>query len=318
MKTNYLTIFISAAALLVGSCSEEDSTPVNTAPIPRILALQPTNAAQGDTLSIVGLNFSDNTAENEVKFGQSVVDALSVSDTLIRVIVPEIDGNMIGVSVRSRGKISNKQNLSLVRSKIFEDDFNRADVSAVGSEAIPNPIGSNWQIINGTFALSENQLFSQAGGEESYILYRDAELDMKVGDGSYFELTATMSSSPESFAGIIFNAQSDNKRFYLLRTTNNMLQLLKTGENGLGNWESIMVNQTFEGFAPNTSYQVVISSSQPGSFRITITDVDTNGILFEQTAEDPDPYLGGSPGFYYFGLANPVIITFDNFHLELL
>jgi len=319
MKTSNLSIYLSyAAILLVSGCNKEESTPVNTAPIPRIIALQPANAAEGDTLSIIGLNFSSNTAENEVKFGQSIIEALSVSDTLIRVVVPAIEGNTIGVSVRSRGKISNKQNLSLVRAKVFEDDFNRADVPSVGSATVPNPIGSNWQIINGTFALSENQLFSQDGGLESYMLYRDADVNMKVGDGSYFELTATMSSSPESFAGIIFNAQNDNKRFYLLRTTNNMLQLLKTGSNGLGDWANIMVNQTFEGFAANTPYQVVISASQPGSFRIKITHANTNAILFEQTVEDPDPYLGGAPGLYYFGLANPVTITFDNFHLELL
>ncbi len=318
MKTNNFNIYLCAAVLLVGGCKEEESTPVNTAPIPRILALEPANAAEGDTLAIVGLNFSGNAVENEVKFGQSVIEALSFSDTLIRVVVPVIEGNIIGVSVRSRGKISNKKNLSLVRAKIFEDDFNRADVPSVGSATVPNPIGSNWQVINGKFSLSENRLFSQEGGVESYMLYRDADLDMKVGDGSYFELTATMSSSPESFSGVIFNAQNDNKRFYLLRTTNNMLQLLKTGENGLGHWVNIMVNQTFEGFAPNTPYQVIISSSQPGNFRIKVTNVDTNGILFEQSVEDADPYLGGSPGFYYFGLANPVTIAFDNFHLELL
>ncbi len=318
MKMKNLKIYLCAAALLAGGCKDEESTPLNTAPIPRILTLEPANAAEGDTLAIIGLNFSANAAENEVKFGQSVIEAASVSDTLIRVVVPAIEGNIIGVSVRSRGKISNKQNLSLVRSKVFEDDFDRADVPPVGAATVPNPIGSNWQIINGKFSLSENRIFSSEGGVESYMFYRDTDLDMKVGDGSYFELSATMSSSPESFAGIIFNAQSDNKRFYLLRTTNNMLQLLKTGENGLGHWINIMVNQTFEGFAPNTPYQVTVSASQPGNFRIKVTNKDTNGILFEQAVEDPDPYLGGSPGMYYFGLATPVAIAFDDFHLELL
>lgn len=318
MKTYHLILFISALALLATGCSDEESAPINTAPIPRILTLTPANAAEGDTLSIVGLNFSNNPAENEVKFGQSVIEAIAVSDTLIRVIVPAIQGNVVGVSVRSRGKISNKQNLALVRAKVFEDDFNRADIPSFGADVVPNPISGNWQIVTGKFGLRNNQLFSQEGGIESYLLYRDADVDMKAGDGHYFELSAEMSSSPESFAGIIFNAQSDNKRFYLLRTTNNMLQLLKTGENGLGHWVNIMVNQTFEGFAPNTRYQATISSSQPGSFRIKVINADTNSVLFEQTVEDPSPYVGGAPGFYYFGLANPVVIAFDNFKLELL
>ncbi len=318
MKTYHLILFINALALLAAGCSDEESAPINTAPIPRILSLTPANAAEGDTLSIVGLNFSNNPAENEVKFGQSVIPSLSVADTLIRVIVPALEGNVVGVSVRSRGKISNKQNLSLVRAKVFADDFNRADIPSFGADAVPNPIGNNWQIVSGKFALRNNQLFSQEGGMESYMLYRGADVDMKAGDGHYFELSAEMSSSPESFAGIIFNAQSDNKRFYLLRTTNNMLQLLKTGENGLGHWVNIMVNQTFEGFAPNTRYQATISSSRSGSFRIKIINADTNGIVYEQTVEDPSPYVGGAPGFYYFGLANPVVIAFDNFNLELL
>ncbi|MGV3764077.1 IPT/TIG domain-containing protein [Parapedobacter sp.] len=318
MKTNILKIYLCTCILLAGSCEEEESAPINTAPIPRILALEPANAAEGDTLAIVGINFSENATENEVKFGQSIIETIAVSDTLIQVVVPAMEGNIVGVSVRSRGKISNKQNLSLVRTKVFEDNFDRPDIPSVGSPTVPNPLGTNWQIINGKFSLNENRLFSSEGGLESYMLYRDADLDMQVGDGSYFELTATMSSSPESFAGIIFNAQSDNKRFYLLRTTNNMLQLLKTGENGLGHWVNIMVNQTFEGFAPNVPYQVTVSSSQPGNFRIKVTNKDTNGILFEQAVEDPAPYLGGSPGVYYFGLANPVVIAFDDFHLELL
>lgn len=318
MRTNYIILAIGAIALLATACSEEDTVPVNNAPIPRILALEPANASEGDTLSIIGLNFSGNAAENEVKFGQSVIGALSYSDTLIRVVVPEIEGNVVGISVRSRGKISNKQNLSLVRAKIFEDDFDRADIPAFGAEAIPNPLGTSWQLVTGKFGLRNNQLFSQDGGVESYMLYREADVDMATGDGRYFQLSAEMSSSPESFAGIIFNAQTDNKRFYLLRTTNNMLQLLKTGENGLGHWVNIMVNQTVEGFAPNTRYHATISSSQPGSFRIKVTNIDTNAVLFEQTVNDEAPYVGGAPGFYYFGLANPVAIAFDNFNLELL
>lgn len=318
MRTNKIILLISSIGLLAMACDKEESTPVNTAPIPRILELSPANAAEGDTLSIIGLNFSANAAENEVKFGQSVVQALSYTDTLIRVVVPAIEGNVVGISVRSRGKISNKQNLSLVRPKIFEDNFDRANIPSFGAEAVPNPLGPNWQLVTGKFGLSDNRLFSQDGGMESYMLYRNAEVDMKSGDGHYFQLTAEMSSSPESFAGIIFNAQNDNKRFYLLRTTNNMLQLLKTGENGLGHWVNIMVNQTFEGFAPNTRYLVNIASSQPGSFRIQVTNADTNAIMYDQAVSDPAPYVGGAPGFYYFGLANPVSISFDNFNLELL
>lgn len=312
------TIGIAALVAMLHACSEEEKLPLNTAPIPRIIELQPTNAAAGDRLSIIGVNFSENADENEVKFNQQVVDVVIVSDTLIQVIVPELSGNVVGVSVRSHGKISNKRNLSLVRVKTFTDDFNRTDIPVVGSETTPNPIGNNWQIVNGTFELKNGTLFSQAGGSESYMLYRDPDLVMNAGEGNYFKLSATMKSSPESFAGIIFNAQSDNKRFYLLRTTNNMLQLLKTGNDGLGHWVNIMINETFEGFAANTTYQAEVTSSQPGRITVKVSDTATGGILVERTVEDPEPYLGGSPGFYYFGLANPVDISFDNLSVEVL
>ncbi|MBE8721978.1 IPT/TIG domain-containing protein [Sphingobacterium pedocola] len=313
------TFMCLLVGLFCSACSREEvQGPTNDAPIPRILELSPANAAAGDKLTLVGLNFSENMAENIVRFGQQTVEILSATETEIEVVVPELTGSQVGVSVRSRGKVSNKAKLVLVRAKVFGDDFNRSNVEPVTSSIIPNPLGANWQIIQGSFGLTDNRLFSSAGGLESYVLYRDAELNMQVGDGSYFKLTADMQSSPESFAGIIFNAQSDNKRFYLLRTTNSMLQLLKSGENGVGHWVNVMVNENFEGFAPNTSYRATITSSQPGVFNITIINSTTNAILFERSVEDASPYLGGSPGFYYFGLANPVNIAFDNLNLEIL
>src|SRR5690606_15670515 len=200
-------LYLCVAVLITISCKEEASAPVNTAPIPRILALEPTNALARDTLSIVGINFSKEASENEVKFGQSVIETVSVSDTLIQVIVPEIEGDIVGVSVRSRGKISNKQNLSLLRKKAFTDNFDRADVPLVGVGTVPNPLGANGQVITGKFWLSEDQVFSSEGALQSYMLYRDPELDMKVGNGHYFDFSVSMSSSAGSYIGVIFNAQ---------------------------------------------------------------------------------------------------------------
>lgn len=315
----YQLLAIAAFMLVLTSCKDDAYTPpVNNAPIPRIVELRPERVSAGDTLSIVGLNFAATAEENEVKLNQMPVDILQVSDTVIKVIVPAIDGNIMGVSVRSHGKISNKQTVSLVEVKQFADNFDRDDQSPVGAGDVPNPLGATWQIVAGTFELRSNTLFSDAGGSETYMLYRDPDLSMQAGDGSYFKLEAEVSTSPQSWAGVIFNAQSDNKRFYLLRTANNELQLLKTGNNGLGDWAAIMINQPVEGFAADTRYHFEISSSKAGEIHIKITNKDTGTILFERTAIDPNPYTGGSPGFYYFGLANPVTILFDNFLLETL
>ncbi|PRD57098.1 IPT/TIG domain-containing protein [Sphingobacterium gobiense] len=300
------------------SCSDEEQIPLNTAPIPRITELSPANASVGDEITIVGVNFSGNPGENEVKFNQTIVDIIEVSETAIKVIVPELTGNVAGVSVRSRGKISNKRNLSLVRVKTFEDNFNRADVPPVGSDVTPNPIGSNWQIVAGTFEVKNNRLFCGAASTESYALYRDPELRLDVGEGSYFRLEADMQVSPESFAGIIFNAQSDNKRFYLFRTSNGLVQMLKSGSNGLNDWANVMMSENIPGFAPHIPYRIAVSSSQPGRFVVKVMELNTNTVLFERSFEDANPYVGGSPGVYYFGLANPIDIAFDNLHIETM
>lgn len=304
---------------IAGSCKKDDNKlPVNNAPIPRILKFAPENAGPGDLLTIKGLNFSPDPEKNIVRFNQTVVTAQSVSDTAIIVVVPELAVKSAAITVRSNGKISNKKNLNLVQIKKFKDDFNRANVDPVDKSVVPNPIGANWEIISGKLGLENNRLATHAGGLETYMLYRGPEVDMKAGNDNFFKLSASVTvSGGGSFGGVIFNAQADNKRFYLLRTAGRMVQLLKTGSNGLGDWAAIMINDNFEGFTDNKPYRVDISSSTAGKITIRVSDPDTNGVMLERTVEDPNPYTGGVPGFYYFGLANPVNIYFDDFSLEL-
>jgi len=316
--------YIVAALLVVltgiaGACKkDENKLPVNNAPIPRILTFVPENAGPGDLLTIKGLHFSPDPEKNIVRFNQTVVAAQSVSDTAITVVVPELTVKSAGVTVRSNGKISNRKNLNLVQIKKFGDDFNRANVALVDNTVVPNPLGTSWEIVTGRFALENNQLATHAGGVETYMLYRAPEVDMKAGNDNFFKLSASVTvSGGGSFGGVIFNAQADNKRFYLLRTAGKMVQLLKTGSNGLGDWAAIMINDNFEGFVDNKKYRVDISSSTTGKITIKISDPDTNGVMLDRTVEDANPYTGGVPGFYYFGLANPVNIYFDDFSLEL-
>ncbi len=318
INQNIIIMYLCLLSLFSSACKDKDTIIPNLDPIPRIITLSPENVGVGDVLTIHGINFSESAGENEVKLGQTVVEVLSATANKIEVKIPELNFNVVGVSVRTRGKISNKVNISLVKSKIFTDDFNRTDVPLVTSANNPNPLGSNWQIVQGSFGLKGNQLFSNAGAVDSYMLYRDAELNMQAGDGHYFKLNAEMKATTGNFVGLIFNAQSDNMRFYLLRILDRTVQLLKTNENGLNNWAAIMVNQEFPGFAAGVPYAIEVSSSQAGSLRIVISNKDTNAILYEQTVTDPNPYVGGSPGFYYFGLANPVDIVFDNLTVETL
>ncbi len=304
---------------IAGSCKKDDNKlPVNNAPIPRILKFVPENAGPGDVLIIKGMNFSSDPEKNIVRFNQTVVAVQSVSDTTITVVVPALTVKSVGVTVRSNGKISNKKNLNLVQIKRYQDDFNRGNVSLVDNSVVPNPIGAYWTIVTGRFALENNQLATHAGGQESYMLYRAPEVEMKAGNDNFFKFSASVTvSGGGSFGGVIFNAQADNKRFYLLRTAGKLVQLLKTGSNGLGDWAAIMINANFDGFADNKKYRVDISSSTAGKITIKISDPDSNGVMLDRTVDDPNPYIGGVPGFYYFGLANPVNIYFDDFSLEL-
>ena len=319
LVSNYkiITCFI-LVMVFISSCHKDDNKlPINNAPIPRITALIPENAGPGDLLTIQGLNFSADPGKNIVKFNQSVIEIESATETEIQVVVPELTTKTAGITVRSNGKISNKKNLNLVQVKKFADDFERADVEPADASVIPNPIGDYWQIVMGKFELENKMLATHEGGIQTYMLYRAPEVDMKTGDGNFFKLSADVTVSGGSFGGIIFNAQEDGKRFYLLRINGSTVQLLKTNENGLDNWAAIMINDSFEGFADNIPYRVEISSSTPGQLLLKVINKNSNGLLLERTVEDAQPYTGGVPGFYYFGLANPVNIFFDNFALEL-
>ncbi len=319
VKKYIIIALLAVVTAGVGGCNKDDnSLPVNNAPIPRILAFVPENAGPGDPLTIKGMNFSPDPEKNIIKFNQTVVVAESVSDTAILVIVPDLAVKSAGVTVRSNGKISNKKNLNLVKIKKFQDDFDRADIDLVDQSVAPNPIGDDWEIVTGKFALEDNRLATHVGGLESYMLYRAPEVDMKAGNDNYFKLGADiMVSGGGSFGGIIFNAQEDNKRFYLLRTAGSLVQMLKTGANGLGDWAAVMMSENFSGLNDDKKYHVEIISSAVGKFAIKITDPDSNGTIMDRSFTDSDPYAGGVPGLYYFGLANPTNIYFDNFLLEL-
>lgn len=312
-----ITLLVLLAVLIQGCKKDGNKLPVNNAPIPRIIAFVPENAGPGDLLTIKGLNFSTDPEKNIVRFNQTIVVAESVSDTAITVVVPELTTKTAGVTVRSNGKISNKKNLNLAQVKKFTDDFNRADVGPVDKTVVPNPIGTDWELMMGQFELEDNRLATHEGGVQTYMLYRGEEADMKTGNGNFFKFSTEFTGSSGSFGGIIFNAQEDGKRFYLLRIDGSLVQLLKTGNNGLDDWAAIMINGNFEGLAADTRYKIEVSSSTAGQIILKITNISTNGLAFERTVEDANPYTGGVPGYYYFGLSNPVNIYFDNFSLEL-
>lgn len=307
--------FIITGVLLMVGCKEEASIPMNTNPIPRILELNPGNAVSGDLLSIKGLHFSENVNELEVKFNQILAEVVAASETEVNVIVPEIDGSLAHVTVRSRGKISNRKQLLLIATKRFSDDFNRADVALVDESVIPNPIGEKWQILWGGFELKSNALMGTVGGGDMFIVHQDPELDMKVGGNHYFKFSADVQVSANSWGGVVFNVVPSEQQHYRLRINNNELQLLKIRG---GNMVGLPINEAVSGLAANRPFRIEVSSARQGQIVIKITDINESGTVFERTIEDADPLLGGTAGYYYLAMAHPIEIYFDNFDVETM
>lgn len=313
-----LKYLLLPAVISLAGCEDDDTgLPVNNAPIPRILDFEPANAGPGSVLVIKGMNFSPDISKNEVKFNQAVVPIELASESEIQVKVPDLNLKQVGVSVRSNGKISNKKILSLAQAKRFGDDFERPDFGPAGSDADPNPFGEGWNITLGRFALTGGKVATKEGGFESLMFYEPEGMDMVTGDGNFFKMTADMQGSAGSFAGIIFNAQPDRKRFYLLRVNGTLVQFLKTGTSGLNDWARVVFSEDIAGFAADIPLRIEVSSSNPGQFLLKVTNTATNSQLLDRTVTDENPYSGGVPGFYYFGLANPVNIWYDNLEVEI-
>lgn len=315
----YCKRVLALVVLLMTGCDrEETGLPVNTAPIPRILEFTPANAMPGSILTIRGTNFSPDIGKNEVKFNQTVVPIESASESEIQVKIPELDLKQVGISVRSNGKISNRRILSLVRIRKFEDLFERQGFGPAGPSVTPGPFGPEWRISQGRFALADGKVTAKEGGIESLMFFEPEGLDLVAGDGNFFKMTVDTHGSEGSFSGVVFNAQEDRKRFYLFRMNGGLVQFLKTGPAGLNDWARVVFSEGIPEFQAGVPLRIEISSSIPGQFLFKVTNLASNTQIMDRTVTDENPYSGGVPGFYFFGLSNPVNIWFDNVSVELL
>lgn len=315
-----LYMLVVSLAVVAGSC-ERDAyhPPVNNFPIPRIIELIPNNAKSGELLTIRGLNFSNDPTKNIIQFNGIDVAATLTTDSLIQVIVPETDKKRIGVTVRSNDKISNRRILAIVEVTTFQDGFDRPDVTPIDGSVSPNPIGSDWHIAMGQFGLENGMIASHAAGVQSLMFYRPDGLNMITNAaGAAFILSLDISvSDGGTFAGVVFNVSDDGQKMYLLRLFNGGIQFLKTPDR-FNSWSGFLyLGGPTTPFPFDKKLHLEISSFSPGNFHIKLTNPETLETNLDENFVDNDPLTGGVAGLYYFGLANPTNVYFDNFSVEL-
>ncbi|WP_188752895.1 IPT/TIG domain-containing protein [Parapedobacter defluvii] len=283
---------------------------------PVIAEFVPETIRAGQQLVIRGQYFSPVAANNLVKIGGIPVDVVSATPAELTVIVPQRVESPAEVVVTVAGKTAEPITVDILPGAWIEA-FDRPDVALTDASVIPSPIGAGWQIMEGNFGIRNEKLFGEAHWTNAHMLYRDQWLDLQVGNGNSFKLGCDIRvSEGGALPGVIFNVQSDGKRFYLVRLLDNGIQFLKTGAGGPEDWIMVVSAVDLPGFSVGNTYRVEISSATPGEIGVKLTNLDSGDALLNATVPDDNPYVGGSVGFYYYRMSNAEI-SFDNLSVEL-
>ncbi len=284
---------------------------------PVIAEILPAVARTGGELVIKGNYFSAVARNNTVKIGGIPVDVVSASIGELKVIVPQRVESPAEVEVSVAGKAAKPATIEILPGSLLET-FDRPDVPLADASVVPSPIGPGWQIMGGNFGIRNQRLFGEVHWTNAYMLYRESWLDLKVGSGNSFNVGCDIRASEGgTLPGVIFNAQSDGKRFYLARLVDNGIQLLKTGAGGPEDWIMVVsIGGDVPGFIVGNTYRIEVSSATPGRIGVKVTNLDSGSLLVDTVVTDDNPYTGGSVGFYYYRMSQAEI-TFDNLSVEL-
>lgn len=199
----------------------------------------------------------------------------------------------------------------------LSDDFNRSNTGPVAADRIPNPIGGQYVIAEGTWEIGGNgYLQASAGG----VLY-DKSLKIERSAGNDFVLKVkvlhpnyTKGQSGRQ-AGIILNYQ-DSDNYYLIRWGNQT-----DGERGTiqvvrrQNGKNQQLERVTDLNMPSDWHEWKFSSSSEGANTIvySVSKPGSSAPIYEGSFSDtafPDGYAG----FYRTGSGS---VRFDNYSLEI-
>jgi hypothetical protein len=132
---------------------------------PTITRFNPEEGTIGDTISIYGYNFSYLSKENNVKFGDIATSVLMSSDTLVKVLVPDISDDAYYISLSILGNTAKSEELFHVSTPVIIS-FNPTTCS----------IDDTLEIVGVNFSLDENSNILTIGNSLSEVIYSSKNL----------------------------------------------------------------------------------------------------------------------------------------------
>lgn len=200
----------------------------------------------------------------------------------------------------------------------FTDNFNRANTASQTSASVPNAIGDDYTITQGSWRISNNILEAEFGGGR---MYQDAVGTLNT-NGYSFTLTADVFSggydddSTELRAhGLLFNFQDDTNwyalRFRTNRNSDAIVQLQRRDSSGLTTLQTV----TTPDLDRFVYYTVNISSSETtaGLFNWSIADGST--VVVSDSFTDTT-HTDGYSGFWSVG--DDVVTRYDNYSVTVV
>lgn len=276
--------------------------------LPVIFSVSPNYGLAGTEITIKGANFIE--TGNKVYFDMVAANIIKEDEYNITVELPQgLPDGEVDLVIESNGAKSEASKFEV--GIIFRDNFNRVNSSWINKDGIQEDLGVGWAVVNGEFQIQDGRFNSRSNG---VAFYRANGAEMISGDGNTFRLSMDYRirvAAGSVFAGIMFNAQ-DNDRFYVLRMNGDgLIQFLATADGGV-NWPGVF----FSEMAPlpgAQTYQIEVYSDTPGTFQFKVSNTAGN-VLFDKTVSDPSArYTGGYAGVWGLGDHS----DYDNFSLLL-
>lgn len=203
--------------------------------------------------------------------------------------------------------LSSALQMGSIVAATYVDDFNRANTEPANNGTIPNPIGTQYTIQRGIWAIDNNEL-SQSHGDDAQMVLNTITLPTlgEYSGGASFSVSIDFHSS-SIVPGVIFNAQNEDN-FYSINYHSGIgnKKIYFFGRaSGSGFSEDL---QTGVELDSDTMYTLLVTSNAAYTFHWSITATGHTGYSGDYTYSGPNLFTGGNAGI---GISNPSI--YDNF-----